>query len=112
MKNQIKKGVVRYGIAAALGYWAMSGLTWAEQPDDESIARGQAATVACVACHQADGSGMNNEGAESWPRLTGLHPDYIVSQLQDFREGRRSNPSMDPGWEGHRSEFRSGGITD
>src|SRR5699024_11318928 len=46
--------------------------------------------------HQADGSGMNNEGAESWPRLTGLHPDYIVTQLKDFKEGRRTNASMQP----------------
>lgn len=96
MKNQIKRGAICYGIAAAFGYWAMAGVAWADQPDAEAIERGKAATVACVACHQADGSGMNNEGAESWPRLAGLHPDYIVAQLQDYREGRRSNPSMEP----------------
>lgn len=96
MKHLVKKGLVRYGLAAAFGCWALSPAVWAEQPDAEMLERGKAATVACVACHQADGSGMNNEGAESWPRLTGLHPDYIVTQLKDFREGNRSSPSMDP----------------
>lgn len=96
MKNWLQKSLSRYGAAVAIGGMVLSPGAWAEQPDAEAIERGKAATVACVACHQADGSGMNNEGAESWPRLTGLHPDYIVAQLRDFREGRRSNPSMDP----------------
>src|SRR5690625_263396 len=94
MKNKIKKSL-GYGLAAAaLGVGLLGQAAGADEVDPEAIERGKAAAATCVACHQADGSGMNNEGAESWPRLTGLHPDYIVTQLTDFKEGRRTNASM------------------
>src|SRR5690625_3668724 len=96
MKNQIKKSLGRGLAAAALGVGLLGHAAWADDIDPEAIERGKAAAATCVACHQADGSGMNNEGAESWPRLTGLHPEYIITQLQDYRDGRRSNPSMTP----------------
>src|SRR5699024_500415 len=95
-KNQINRSL-GYGLAAAaLGVGLLGQAAWADEVDPEAIGRGKAASATCVACHQADGSGMNNEGAESWPRLTGLHPDYIVTQLKDFKEGRRTNASMQP----------------
>ena len=96
MKQSFTQAVGRYALSAVLAGLAFVPFAQAETLDPEAIERGKAATVACVACHQADGSGMNNEGAESWPRLTGLHPDYIVGQLRDFKEGRRSNVSMNP----------------
>src|SRR5690625_7353650 len=96
MNNQIKRSLGRSIAVAALGVGLLGQGAWAEDIDPEAIERGKAATVACVACHQADGSGMNNEGAEPWPRLTGLHPEYIVTQLKDFKEGRRINASMQP----------------
>jgi len=96
MKNQIKKSLGRGLAAAALGVGLLGHAAWADDIDPEAIERGKAAAATCVACHQADGSGMNNEGAESWPRLTGLHPEYIVTQLKDFKEGRRTNASMQP----------------
>jgi len=58
--------------------------------------RGEMAAGTCVACHQADGSGMNVPGGESWPRLAGLDADYIAKQLHDFKEGRRQNATMLP----------------
>ncbi len=58
--------------------------------------RGQAAAATCTACHQANGSGMNIPGGESWPRLAGLNADYMVKQLHDFKEGRRQSASMMP----------------
>lgn len=60
MKNWLQKSLSRYGAAVAIGGMVLSPGAWAEQPDAEAIERGKAATVACVACHQADGSGMNN----------------------------------------------------
>ena len=57
-------------------------------------AQGQAAAAICAACHQADGSGMNIPGAESWPRLAGLDASYLAKQLQDFKSGQRSSPTM------------------
>lgn len=50
----------------------------------------------CVACHQADGSGMNIPGGESWPRLAGMDAEYIFKQLQDIKAGTRQSPTMVP----------------
>jgi cytochrome c553 len=41
-----------------------------------------------MACHGPNGSG---NAAAAWPSLKGQQPDYIVSQLQKFREGSRAN---------------------
>lgn len=62
----------------------------------DSIERGQAAAAICASCHQADGSGMNIPGAESWPRLSGLNADYLVAQVKAFQEGTRTSPTMLP----------------
>lgn len=43
---------------------------------------------ACINCHQQDAS-----GSDVFPRLAGQHPEYLVSQLQDFKTGKRSNDS-------------------
>jgi len=56
--------------------------------------RGQTAAATCVACHQADGSGMNIPSGESWPRLAGLDADYLAKQLHDFQSGERQNATM------------------
>ncbi|HLR77630.1 MAG TPA: c-type cytochrome [Burkholderiaceae bacterium] len=61
---------------------------------DAAIARGQAAAAVCVACHQADGNGM--ESVSSWPRLAGLSPVYLANQLHAFKSGARTNAEMKP----------------
>lgn len=66
----------------------------AAELDVEAIERGRAASATCVACHQANGNGMNIPGGESWPRLAGLDRDYLVAQLHAFKEGTRVNASM------------------
>lgn len=43
---------------------------------------GRDSIAPCVACHGADGEGNNDTG---FPRLAGLHPQYIEKQLHDFR---------------------------
>jgi len=73
------------------------GLTLAGPKGLEGDAtRGEQAAAACVACHQADGSGMNISGGESWPRLAGQNAAYLAQQLHDFKQGRRESPSMAP----------------
>lgn len=48
----------------------------------ELLARnGRAQILACVLCHGAKGEGHFDAG---YPRLAGLHPNYITKQLQDF----------------------------
>ncbi|MCX2863049.1 c-type cytochrome [Paucibacter sp. PLA-PC-4] len=77
----------------------LSGLTFAAaafasgapvqaKPD---LAKGQAiATQVCAACHTADGS----RGSPANPILQGQHPDYLVKQLLEFKEGKRNNAIM------------------
>jgi cytochrome c553 len=44
----------------------------------------------CALCH-----GMAGESASAiYPRLAAQHPDYLVKQLQDFRDGRRKSDTM------------------
>lgn len=60
----------------------------------ESIYRGgiaETGAAACMACHSPSGKGNGQAG---WPSLKGQYPEYIVSQLQAFKQGTRAN---DPG---------------
>lgn len=55
------------------------------------LAKGQATSAqVCGACHTADGS----RGAPANPILQGQHAQYLVKQLIEFKEGKRSNPIM------------------
>lgn len=87
----LKKLSTAVGLSTMLVTGAM-----AAELDAEAIARGKTLSATCVACHQANGSGMNIPGGESWPRLSGLNRDYLVDQLQAFKEGTRQSPSMLP----------------
>lgn len=48
--------------------------------------------IACVACHSADAGQAN----PLWPSLAGQNQRYMAKQLQDFRDGRRTDPVMAP----------------
>ena len=96
MNFKLHKKLQHLACLFVLGGSLAGSLAYANEQDAEAIERGRAATVACVACHQADGSGMNNQGAEPWPRLSGISAGYLVKQLEDFRSGQRVNPSMEP----------------
>lgn len=47
--------------------------------------------AACMSCHGPDGAG---NPAAKFPRLGGQHAQYVVTQLEAFKSGARSN---DPG---------------
>lgn len=53
---------------------------------------GDAKVPACAACHGPKGEGNALAG---FPALAGQTPDYIVSQLQAFREGQRQGGMND-----------------
>ncbi len=59
----------------------------AAKPD---LAKGQAASAVCQACHTADGS----RGASANPILAGQFPEYLAKQLHDFKSGKRKNAIM------------------
>jgi cytochrome c553 len=53
---------------------------------------GATKTAVCQACHGANGNSANPQ----WPSLAGLGGDYIAEQLQNFKDGKRANPVMQP----------------
>jgi len=46
----------------------------------------------CAACHGMDGNSSN----PIWPSLAGQHAEYILKQLQDFKNNKRENAQMSP----------------
>ena len=56
------------------------------------LAAGKRKAQACAACHGADG----NSVIAQFPELAGQTARYLYLQLKDFKEGRRSEPSMAP----------------
>lgn len=75
-------------VALSLPGLAHGAETKAAKPD---LAAGEAkATTVCAACHTADGS----RGMPTYPILQGQHPEYLVKQLTEFKEGKRKNAIM------------------
>lgn len=44
----------------------------------------------CVACHGANG----NSTVPAQPKLAAQHPEYLVKQLEDFKDGKRESAIM------------------
>ena len=62
-----------------------------ETPVKADAAKGQASYGAvCAACHAADG----NSTIPLQPKLAGQHPEYLVKQLREFKDGKRNDPVM------------------
>ena len=53
-------------------------------------AAGEAKAAPCAACHGKDGNSMN----PLWPKLAGQHAFYLAKQLRAFRDGERTDPTM------------------
>lgn len=78
--------------SSALSVSAADGAPAAQQkaakPD---LAQGEAKYGAiCAACHGADG----NSAVPAQPKLSQQHPEYLIKQLQEFKEGKRKNVVM------------------
>ncbi len=54
------------------------------------VAAGRDLAGTCRVCHGLDGVGTN----PTIPNIGGQPEQYLVKQLQDFREGRRENEQM------------------
>jgi len=57
----------------------------------ESIYRGgitDISVAACMSCHSPNGTG---NGPAGWPSLKSQHAEYLVAQMQNFKQGTRSN---------------------
>ncbi len=53
-------------------------------------AAGEALTVTCSACHNADGNSI----VPTFPKLAGQNEAYLIKQITDIRDGRRPVPTM------------------
>ena len=100
-----RKNAIMMGIAATLseddmrniGFWVTSKPAKAGFAKDkdlvvlgERIYRGGIAdrhVPACAGCHSPNGAGIPAQ----YPRLSGQHADYVVTQLTAFRDGVRQN---------------------
>lgn len=77
-------------------YYAAQTTTIGEVPEQwvslgEKIYRGgiaSAGVAACSGCHNPNGIGNDPAG---FPRLSGQHPDYVMTQLKKFKSGERTN---------------------
>ena len=58
----------------------------------QQVVAGRKKAEACAACHGANG----NSTVPQFPVLAGQTARYIYLQLTDFKEGRRTEPQMDP----------------
>jgi cytochrome c553 len=81
-------------IALASVALTLSGVAHSAEPQaakKPDLAAGEAkASTVCVACHAIDGS----RGLPAYPILQGQHPEYLVKQLTEFKEGKRKNSIM------------------
>jgi cytochrome c553 len=88
-------------LMAAVLAWPVSS-SFAQQPAAAAAPAPQAAakpdpgqgsakfTAVCAACHGADG----NSAIPANPKLAQQHPEYLVKQLQEFKNGKRPSPVM------------------
>lgn len=56
------------------------------------VAASQAKSAVCAACHGANGVSPS----PLWPNLAGQQQAYLAKQMKDFRDGKRTDPTMTP----------------
>ena len=77
--------------AAALAAPALPVIAAGETPAKPDMVKGEASyTAVCAACHGVDG----NSSIVANPKLAHQHPDYLVKQLQEFKNDKRADPVM------------------
>jgi cytochrome c553 len=84
-------------VALSASLLLISGAFAAEMPLEkgqkvEASSAEKTAQTVCAACHGADG----NSAIALNPKLAGQHPEYLLKQLNNFKEGKRANPIMAP----------------
>jgi cytochrome c553 len=81
--------VVRFSPVAAL---LLGLLPIVRDAAAQDVDAGRKKAEVCVACHGPNG----NSVTPTFPILAGQTARYLYLQLKDFREGRRSEPQMEP----------------
>ncbi len=57
-----------------------------------SASAGKNKSASCASCHGDNGNSM----VSTFPKLAGQHENYLIRQLQDFKDGFRNAPMMVP----------------
>lgn len=77
--------------AAALAAPAFSAIAAGQNLAKPDLVKGEASfTAVCAACHGVDG----NSTIVANPKLAHQHPEYLVKQLQEFKNDKRADPVM------------------
>lgn len=71
-------------VAIAPGQAEQSVAASAASPIEQTV------QTVCAACHAADG----NSVMAANPKLAGQHPEYLLKQLKEFKDGKRANAVM------------------
>lgn len=77
-------------LALALAAFVLAGQASAMGVKGNAAAGKQKAVV-CAACHGADG---NKTLDNTYPKLAGQYPDYLLKVLKDYKSGKRNNAVM------------------
>ena len=89
LMTPVAKTLTRDDMLGVAAYFAAQELRPIDfQADPDRVAKGsaKAAVTLCTMCH-----GTGFRGQNEIPRVAGQQHDYIVKQLKDFKEGRRTN---------------------
>lgn len=65
-------------------------MAWTQAGVAADAAAGKTMSVACSACHGADG----NSVVPTFPKLAGQGDAYLIKQMRDIRDGARPVPTM------------------
>ncbi len=98
MKNLLNILLIIILIGGILTYWIytkpppIDENAW--QAGEQLANNGRDNIPACVTCHGSKGEG---NFATNFPRLAGLHPNYIIKQLQDYaRDPLQTGVKLEP----------------
>ena len=69
---------------------SIASINTAQAQAGGDIENGRALSTSCSACHGTDGMSTS----EQWPNLAGQKESYLVTQLNNYKSGARSNPTM------------------
>ncbi len=69
----------------------VSGLTGIVHASGD-VEAGKAKAASCIACHGADGNSL--AATPNFPNLAGQSASFLYKQLNDFKSGKRKDPTM------------------
>ena len=77
---------MRYKICLIFMSFLLSGMVNAQS----DVELGKSKSMVCAACHGIDGNSVNPQ----WPKIAAQSTQYIIKQLQHFKNNERINPLM------------------